>query len=109
MTKNINDTQVSQLRSAINRVVLAGPDFLTQKVPPEKMAQTMVKAVEDYANKAKQSGTPQPKSDEARELHEVLGEIMECGSGFLACQCDAACVARTVTYLINEFPVMEKV
>lgn len=106
--KNI-DTQVSQIRDAINKVVAAGPDFLANKIPAEKMAHTMVKAVEDYAKQAQQEGNLRPKSNEAQDLLGVLQEIQGCGSGFLADRCDAACVARTITYIVNEFPEEESV
>jgi len=106
--KNI-DTQVSQIRAAINKVVAVGPDFLANKIPAEKMAHTMVKAVRDYARQAEKEAGIRPESNEALELLGVLQEINGCGSGFLAQQCDAACVARTITYILDEFPEEESV
>lgn len=98
-----NDTQVLQIRAAIGKVVQVGPDFLAKKIPAENMADTMVKAVDDYIKQAQQEGNIHPKSDEARELQGVLQEIAGCGSGYLAQRCDAACVARTITYIVDEF------
>lgn len=103
MTTKINDTQITQMKSAINKVVTVGPQFLAKKIPAEKMAHTMIQAVEEYAQEAKKQGTMQPKSREAQELQGVLREILGCGSGFLDQQCDAACVARTITYVVGEF------
>lgn len=40
---------------------------------------------------------------EAERLHEVLRELYGCGTGFQADRCDAACVARTITYMVDEF------
>lgn len=104
MTEKTNDTQIAQMRDAIGKIVAVGPDFLAKKIPAEKMAHTMVSAIEHYAEQAKKHGSLQPKTNEARELMEVLGELMGCGSGFLEQRCDAACVARTITYIVNEFP-----
>jgi len=103
MSVKTNDRQVSQIREAISKVVAVGPDFLSKKIPADKMAHTMVKAVDDYAKKANQEGTLRPASNEARELLGVLQEIEGCGSGFLADRCDADCVARTITYILDEF------
>lgn len=103
MSEQNKDQQVSQIKEAIAKVVAVGPDFLAKKIAAPKMAHTMINAVEDYAKQAKEAGGTQPRSSEARELTQVLQEIMGCGSGFLADRCDSACVARTITYLVNEF------
>lgn len=104
MSGEFNDDQVSQIRAAISKVVAAGPDFLAKKIPAEKMAHTMIKAVEDYAKQNGKGSHVHPKSNEARELLNVLDEVEGCGSGFLAQRCDADCVARTITYLLHEYP-----
>lgn len=98
------DTQVSQIRAAISKVVAVGPEFLARKLPADEMAHTMVRAVEQYVQQAQKEGTIHPKSNEARELQGVLQELEGCGSGFLEQRCDRDCVARTITYIINEFP-----
>lgn len=103
MSENTNDTQEFQIRETISKVVAVGPDFLAKKISAEKMAQTMVMAVENYIRQAQAEGTIHPKSSEARELQGVLQEIEGCGSGFLAQRCDAACVARTIRYILDEF------
>ncbi len=103
MSAENKQVQVSQMRAAIDKVVAIGPDFLAKKIPAGKMAHTMVKAVEDYTEQAKKEGNSHPQSNEARELQEVLQEIAGCGSGFLADRCDADCVARTISYLVDEF------
>lgn len=103
MTEKHEDTQVAQMKEAIKKIVSVGPDFLAKKIPAEKMAHTMIRAVEDYATKAKEENNLQPKSYEARELQDTLREILGCGSGFLDQRCDADCVARTITYIVDEF------
>lgn len=98
------DAQIKQIKSAIHKVVEIGPTFLSDKITADEMAHTMITAVKNYAEEAEKADQLKPKSDEAEELTEVLQEIMGCASGYLAQRCDAACVARTITYLVNEFP-----
>jgi len=97
------NNQIAQIRSAIQKVVAVGPDFLNHKIAADEMAHTMVKAVDDYVALAQKEGSLQPQSNEAEELQGVLSELKGCGSGFLADRCDDACVARTITYMVNEF------
>lgn len=98
------DQQVKDLKNAIAKVVAIGPEFLAKKIPPEEMAHTMINAVEDYVKKAKADNTLHPQTQEAANLQEALQELMGCGSGYLADRCDAACVARTINYMVKEFP-----
>lgn len=108
MSHTDNDKQVAQIKDAINKVVTTGPDFLENKIPPEEMAHTMIQAVKDYAKTARENNMEKPESREAEELLPVLNEIYGCGSGFLADRCDADCVARTIDYLVKEFPAKNK-
>lgn len=103
MKNEIQQEQLAQIKSAIKKVVTAGPDFLAHKIPAEKMADTMVKAVDAYAKQAETGGYIRPESTEAEDLMEVLLELKGCGSGFLVNRCDADCVARTITYMVGEF------
>lgn len=97
----IMNAQVKEMRNAINKVVAIGPDFLSHKISADDMANTMVAAVKDYRDK---DNITQPKTEEGEALREVLQELMNCGSGFLENRCDAACVARTIDYMVKEFP-----
>ena len=102
MSKEIQDSQVRQIRKAIHKVVEVGPDFLAKKISADQMAHTMIQAVDEYVKEAG-SEHLKPQSEEAQELMSVLAELRGCGSGFLANRCDAACVARTITYMVDEF------
>lgn len=88
------------MRAAVDRAIALGPDFLAGKVEATRMAESMVTAVRGYIEHA---GDGIPHGAEATELHETLRELMGCGSGFLAGRCDAACVARTMTYMVGEY------
>lgn len=96
--------QVKRMHAAIAKVVAAGPAFLRGEVDARHMTDTMIHAVRDYAEQEKAAGGDgQPQGAEAEQLHEVLRELMGCGSGFQADRCDAACVARTITWTVQEF------
>lgn len=98
-------TQVGRMRAAISQAVAIGPGFLRGKVDANRMANTMVDAVRGYAAQERAAGgNGTPQNTEARQLQNVLAELMACGSGFLAGRCDAACVARTMTQMVHEFP-----
>lgn len=103
MLQDKNKIQISQLHAAIQKIVAIAPDFLSKKIPAEKMADTMIKAVQGYAVEAEKEGFTKPQTEEAVELYEVLEEILGCGSGFLENRCDSACVARTITGVVKEF------
>lgn len=94
------------MRAAIGRAVAIGPGFLRGEVDADHMANAMVGAVRGYVEQERASGSDgKPHGDEARQLQNVLAELMTCGSGYLAGRCDAACVARTMTQMVREFPV----
>lgn len=97
-------TQVGRMRVAIDEAVSVGPGFLRGDTDADHMANTMVQAVQSYAEQERAAGGDGvPQSAEARALQDVLSELMGCGSGFLAGRCDAACVARTMTQMVHEF------
>ncbi|WHZ20843.1 MAG: hypothetical protein OJF55_002992 [Rhodanobacteraceae bacterium] len=97
-------TQADRMRAAIDKAVAVGPGFLRGDVDAHHMANTMVGAVRDYVAKERAAGGDgMPHDDQARQLQNVLEELMTCGSGFLAGRCDAACVARTMTQMVREF------
>lgn len=96
--------QVTRMRTAINKAVAIGPDFLNGKVNADHMANTMVAAVRGYAKEEEAAGGDgNPHGQEAQELQQVLHELIACGSGYLAGRCDAACVGRTMTEMVREF------
>ena len=97
-------TQAGRMRAAIRQAVAAGPGFLRGDTNADQMAHTMVGAVRQYADQERAAGGDgTPHDAEAQELQGVLGELMTCGSGYLAGRCDAACVARTMTQMVHEF------
>lgn len=96
--------QARRMRAVIGQVVAIGPAFLRGDVDAMHMARAMVAAVRDYAEQERAAGGDgRPRDREAAALQPVLGELMACGSGFLAGRCDAACVARTMTAMVREF------
>lgn len=97
-------TQVERMRAAVAKAVAAGPAFLQGKIPATQMANTMVEAVRGYVDAERAAGGDgRAHGREAAGLEEVLRELMACGSGFLAQRCDAACVARTMTQMVQDF------
>lgn len=97
-------TQVQRMQAAIAKVVAVGPAFLRHEVDVRHMTDTMIHAVRDYAEQEKAAGGDGlPHDAQAEQLHEVLRELLGCGSGFQAQRCDEACVARTITYMVREF------
>lgn len=98
-----NSDQIQQMKTAIAKVVAMGPDFLKNDISAYEMAHTMIQVVDDYWAEAERQGTLQAKNEEAGELMEVLAEIKGCGSGFLEKRCDAACVARTINFMLEKF------
>lgn len=98
--------QVARMQAAIDHAVAVGPGFLRGEVDADHMANAMVAAVRGYVEQERASGGDgAPRGAEARELQNVLAELMTCGSGYLAGRCDAACVARTMTQMVHAFPV----
>lgn len=89
------------LRSTIDRVVTTGPTFLAGEIDADAMANAMVAAASDYKNAQPKDATGNRPGDP--QLQMVVREIYGCGAGYLAGACDGACVARTITGLVNEF------
>lgn len=99
-------TQVGRMRAAIGQAVAIAPGFLRGDIDADRMAKTMVHAVNEYAGQERAAGSDgAPQGAEAQALQGTLHELMACGSGFLAGRCDAACVARTMTEMVHEFPL----
>lgn len=97
-------TQTARMRTAIDQAVAVAPGFLRGDIDADHMANTMVKAVRDYAKQEQAAGDDVvSREPEAQTLQNVLAELMACGSGYLAGRCDAACVARTMTQMVSEF------
>ena len=92
------------MRAAVEQAVAVGPGFLRGDIDADRMANTMVQAVRGYAEQERASGGDgMPHSAEDQALQNVMAELMACGSGYLAGRCDAACVARTMTQIVDEF------
>ena len=92
------------MRAAIQQAISVGPDFLRGDIDADQMAHTMVGAVRTYVDHEKAAGQAgKPHGQEAEALQQTLAELYGCGSGYLAGRCDGACVARTITYMVNEF------
>ena len=99
------DAATARMRAAIGQAVAVAPGFLQGKVDAVHMANAMVGAVHGYVERERAAGgNDVPHGAEARALQGVLSELMACGSGYLAGRCDAACVARTMTQMVREFP-----
>ncbi len=94
---------ILEMKTTIRKAVAEGPQFLAEKIPAEKMAQNMIDAVDEFYGKARKKGGLPDGGQETQALLNVLLELKGCGSGFLAQRCDSACVARTVTSVMNEF------
>jgi len=102
-----------RMQAALSPVLEVGPEFLAGRLHADDMAQTMVRAVQDYSAKeqAHQQADPRPDSGDggasasqaAHELRAALAEIYTCGTGYLADRCDADCVARTMVEIMREF------
>lgn len=108
MTRHVaTDEQAERMQAALAPVLRFGPGFLAGQRDADDMAHTMVRAVQDYAEgerERQQSDTGSaPMTPAAQELQAALSEVYGCGSGYLAGRCDAACVARTMTWMMNEF------
>lgn len=98
-------TQTARMHAAVDKTVAVAPGFLRGDVDADTMAHTMVHAVRDYFEQEQAAGGDGvPRGAEAQALQGVLNELMGCGSGYLAGRCDAACVARTMTEMVREFP-----
>lgn len=97
-------TRTDRMRAAVEKVVAVAPEFLRGDMDADRMANTMVQAVRDYAAQEGAAGDDgSPQNAENRNLQGALAELMGCGSGYLAGRCDAACVARTMTEMVREF------
>lgn len=89
------------LQHTIDRVVATGPTFLSGEIDADTMANTMVAAVTDYKTRQPKDAHGSRPGDP--ELQMVVREIYGCGAGYLAGMCDGACVARTITSLVDAF------
>lgn len=98
-------TQAARMRAAVDEAVAVAPGFLRGDIDADHMAKTMVHAVNHYVEQERTAGGDGiPRSAQAQALQGTLEELMGCGSGYLAGRCDAACVARTMTEMVREFP-----
>lgn len=96
--------QAVRMQVAIRQAIGVGPGFLRGDVDANAMANAMVQAVHGYVEQERAAGGDgRPHDAQAQALQNVLAELMACGSGFLAGRCDAACVARTMTAMVDEF------
>jgi hypothetical protein len=103
-TASASATQTGRMRAAIAQAVAVAPAFLRGDIDADRMANTMVRAVHSYSEQEQAAGSDgTPRTAEAQQLQQVLIELMGCGSGYLANRCDAACVARTMTQMVQEF------
>jgi hypothetical protein len=101
-----SNAAIERMRAAVNKAVKTGTRFLRGEVDADEMAKTMIGAVNDYMEQERTAGSGSVPSDrEAQELQGALRELMGCGSGYLAGRCDVACVARTMTEMVREFPI----
>lgn len=104
--------RAQRMRAAMAPVLEAGPEFLAGRREADDMARTMVAAALAAAEgevEAGEAGDPEERTPspevvaDTRRLQAAWEEIHTCGSGYLAGRCDAACVGRTVTWLVDTF------
>ncbi|GAA3949439.1 hypothetical protein [Microbacterium soli] len=101
--------QAERIRAAIEGPVSLGPGFLRGEVTVQAMTDAMIAAVRGYQAGEQAAGRDlAPLGSESAELIPVLKELITCGGGYQAGRCDAACVARTMTYLVSEFGSAEQ-
>lgn len=104
-TPSVQKTQTGRMRAAVEQAVAVAPSFLRGEIDADRMAKTMVQAVRSYFEEEQSADRHRtPLNEEGQSLQGALNELMACGSGYLAGQCDAACVARTMTQMVQEFP-----
>jgi hypothetical protein len=102
---SVPKSQVGRMRAALEQAVAVAPAFLRGDIDADRMTRTMVHAVRDYVEQERAAGGDgTPQNAEAQTLQAALVELMGCGSGYLAGRCDAACVGRTMTEMVREFP-----
>ena len=107
-TSTGHDEHTLRMRAALTPVLALGPEFLAGRRDADAMAETMVRAVQEYlegelAHRPAGDAAPASVTREARQLEGALAEIHTCGSGYLAQRCDSDCVARTIGRLLDEF------
>lgn len=113
------DERTLRMRAALSPVLALGPEFLSGRRDADAMAHTMVRTVQEFVlderahqqaeRPAEPGRSPGPASRATQELEAALTEIYTCGSGYLADRCDSACVARTMTQLLDEFGSSDRV
>jgi hypothetical protein len=98
------------MQAALAPVLVIGPEFIAGRRDADDMANTMVRAVQDFVNgvRARPQADGRPDDDpasasRAQELQAALAEIYTCGSGYLADRCDSDCVVRTMVQIMGEF------
>ncbi len=97
-------TQSGRMRGAVEEAVAVAPSFLRGDIDADHMAKTMVHAVRNYTEHERAAASEAaPQDAETEALQGALAELMACGSGYLAGRCDGACVARTMTQMVQEF------
>ncbi len=95
--------RVARMKAAIGQTLAIAPQFLRGEIDADRMAHTMVDAVRGCADHGQGPDARPPHDAQAEQLHEALAELQACGSGYLAGRCDAACVGRTMTWMVETF------
>lgn len=95
--------RVARMKAAIGQAVAIAPEFFRGEIDADRMTHTMIDAVRGYAEYEQEISASAPPDAEVEYLREVLAELQACGSGYLAGRCDAACVGRTMTWMVRTF------
>lgn len=83
--------QAARLRTAVDRAVVLGRDFVRGGIDADQMAHAMMQTASEYVAQEQAAGRDlKPQDAETIELTEALAELKTCGSGYLAGRCDAA-------------------
>lgn len=100
----VAEQQADRIKAAVDGVIAIGPGFLRGEITVDAMTEAMVGAVRDYEMDERAQGRDgSPLGPGSAQLMPVLQELITCGGGYRAGRCDAACVARTMTYLVGEY------
>lgn len=96
--------QADRIKAAVDGVVAIGPRFLSGEVTVDVMTEAMIAAVHGYEADERADGRDgSPLGARSAQLAPVLQELITCGGGYRAGRCDADCVARTMTDLVQEY------
>lgn len=100
--------QAERIRMAIDEVIALGPAFIRGDITVGVMTDAMLASVADYQRGEEVAGREvMPLGPRSTELFPVFQEFVACGGGYQAGRCDADCVVRTMTHLVDEYGTVQ--